>query len=70
MSIIDITPGDILRLKKKHPCGQDQWLVLKTGVDFRIRCLGCEREVLMERQVLERKLKGTTRSVSDEPESK
>jgi len=70
MSIIDITPGDILRLKKKHPCGQDQWLVLKTGIDFRIRCLGCEREVLMERQVLERKLKGTTRSVSDEPESK
>jgi hypothetical protein len=57
-NILDISPGDIIRLKKKHPCGSFQWLVLKTGVDFRLRCTGCGHEMLMERQIVERKLKG------------
>lgn len=57
-NILNISTGDIIRLKKKHPCGSDQWLVLGTGVDFRMRCLGCQHEMLMERQIVERKLKG------------
>jgi hypothetical protein len=56
--IMEISQGDVIRLKKKHPCGGDQWLVLATGVDFRLRCLGCQNEMLMERQAVERKLKG------------
>ena len=55
---MDITPGDIIKLKKKHPCGSDQWQVIRIGVDFRLKCLGCEHEMLMERQTVERKLKG------------
>jgi hypothetical protein len=54
---MEVTPGDILRLKKKHPCGSDEWLVVDIGVDFRIRCLGCDRLLLIERLKLERKIK-------------
>jgi len=57
--ILDVTPGDIIRLKKMHPCGSYQWQVLKTGVDFRLKCTGCGHELLMERQDVERRLKGS-----------
>ena len=57
INIMEVTPGDILRLKKKHPCGSDEWLVVDTGVDFRIKCLGCDRLLLIERLKLERKIK-------------
>lgn len=50
-------PGDVIRLRKKHPCGSDEWEVVKTGVDIRIKCLGCQRHVLLERTTLERKIK-------------
>lgn len=54
---MDIQPGDIVRLRKKHPCGSDEWQVEKVGIDIRIRCLGCQRQVLVERHLLERKIK-------------
>ena len=57
INIMEVTPGDILRLKKKHPCGSDEWLVVDTGVDFRIKCLGCDRLLIIERLKLERKIK-------------
>ncbi len=57
-NIMDIEVGDIIRLRKKHPCGSDRWLVLGTGVDFRLKCLGCQHIVLIERLKLEHKLKG------------
>ena len=38
---MDIRVGDTLVMKKAHPCGEKRWLVLRTGADFRIRCLGC-----------------------------
>ena len=56
--ILEITQGDIIRLKKMHPCGSYQWQVLRTGVDFRLKCTGCGHELLMERQDVERRLKG------------
>lgn len=55
---MQISEGDVIRLRKKHPCGSYQWLVLRTGVDFRLKCLGCQHEILMERQKLEYKIKG------------
>ena len=54
---MDIKLGDIVRLRKKHPCGSDEWQVEKVGIDIRIRCLGCQRQVLVERPLLERKIK-------------
>lgn len=57
INIMDVSPGDIIRLKKKHPCGSDEWLVIDIGVDFRIKCTGCDRLLLVERAQLERKIK-------------
>jgi hypothetical protein len=57
VNILDVLTGDILTLKKGHPCGSNQWLVMSTGLDFRLKCVGCDREILIERVVLERKIK-------------
>lgn len=54
---MDIRVGDVVRLKKPHPCGSRQWLVLRTGADFRIRCQGCSREVMVSREKLEKKVR-------------
>ena len=55
--VMEIRPGDVVRLKKKHPCGNDEWQVVRVGADIRIRCLKCQRYVLLERPVFERRVK-------------
>lgn len=42
--------GDIVRTKKQHPCGSKLWEITRTGVDFKLKCLGCEHVVVIERQ--------------------
>jgi len=54
---MDIHVNDVVRLRKKHPCGGDEWQVVKLGVDIRLKCLKCQRLVLLERGILERRLK-------------
>lgn len=54
---MEIRPGDVVRLKKKHPCGNDEWQVVRMGADIRIKCLKCQRYILLERPVLERRVK-------------
>ena len=49
--------GDVLRLRKAHPCGGFQWEVVRLGADIGLRCLTCRRRVLLERTVLEKRLK-------------
>ncbi|WP_236777824.1 DUF951 domain-containing protein [Anoxybacter fermentans] len=49
--------GDIAQLKKKHPCGSDQWEIIRVGMDIRIRCLGCDRVVLIPRRKFEKSVK-------------
>jgi hypothetical protein len=62
---MDVSINDVIRLRKKHPCGGDEWRVIKLGVDIRIQCLKCERVVLLERTVLERRIKAfVSRSIS------
>ena len=48
---------DVVRLKKVHPCGSYQWKIVRLGADIGLRCLGCGRRVLLERGVLERRLR-------------
>ena len=48
--------GDVVRLRRTHPCGSDTWLVDRLGADIGIRCRGCGRHVLLERATLERRL--------------
>ena len=58
---MDIRVGDVLTMKKKHPCGADTWLVLRSGMDFRLRCLGCSREVLIPRSKAEKGIRTVKR---------
>ena len=54
---MDIHVGDVLELKKPHPCGSRQWLVLRVGMDFRLRCAGCGHELLSPRSKAEKAVK-------------
>ena len=62
---IDIRVGDILTMKKDHPCGDKRWLVLRTGMDLKLRCLGCGHEVMGPRSKFERNI----RSIEHKDES-
>lgn len=48
--------GDKVTLKKSHPCGGKTFEVLRTGADFRIKCLGCEHQIWLPRKELERRI--------------
>jgi len=54
---MEIKLGDVVRLKKKHPCGSYEWEVVRLGADIGIKCLRCQRRVLLERSVFERRVK-------------
>ena len=58
---MDIKLNDILVMKKPHPCGEKRWLVLRTGADFRLRCEGCGREVMLPRSKAEHNIKSVQR---------
>jgi len=55
--MIPLKVGDIVRLRKQHPCGSLDWKVMRTGMDFRIQCLGCQHQAWIPRIKLERNLK-------------
>ena len=55
--MMDIKLGDVVRLRKQHPCGSDEWLVIRVGADIRIKCLKCHRQVLLKRDIFERRVK-------------
>ena len=54
---MDIKVGDILQMKKPHPCGSEGWLALRVGMDFKLRCLGCGHEVMLPRKKAEKNVK-------------
>jgi hypothetical protein len=54
--VMEIRLGDVVRLKKKHPCGSYEWQVVRLGADIGIKCLKCQQRVLIERSVLERRV--------------
>lgn len=54
---MDIQVGDILKMKKKHPCGSSEWEVLRIGADFRLKCMGCEHMVMIPRTKAEKNIK-------------
>lgn len=60
-SDMDIRLGDILVMKKPHPCGEKRWLVLRTGMDFRLRCMGCGHEVMLPRSKAEKNIREVLR---------
>ncbi len=54
--VLELFLGDVVRLRRAHPCGGTEWLVDRLGADIGLRCQGCGRHVLLERRTLERRL--------------
>ena len=63
---MDVQVGDILEMKKSHPCGSNRFLVLRSGMDFKIRCIGCGHEVMVPRQKAEKNILKIIREQCDE----
>lgn len=49
--------GDIVKMKKKHPCGSFEWEILRGGADFRLKCLGCGHQIMISRKLVEKNTK-------------
>lgn len=54
--------GDIVKLKKQHPCGSSEWEILRVGVDFRLKCMGCSHQIMIPRRQVEKNTKGLTKN--------
>ncbi len=66
---MEINPGDILKLKKKHPCGSYEWEVMRTGADFRLKCTGCGHQIMIARKQAEKNVKNIKKPLTKKHES-
>ena len=66
---MDIQIGDILVMKKAHPCGEKQWRVLRTGADFRLKCMGCGHEIMVARFKAEKNIRSIDRADNSSTDS-
>ncbi|SFS76041.1 DUF951 domain-containing protein [Paenibacillus sp. 453mf] len=57
--------GDIVQMKKPHPCGSNEMEIIRMGMDIRIKCVGCKHSVLVPRPKFEKNFKKVLRSVED-----
>ncbi|MCI5948619.1 MAG: DUF951 domain-containing protein [Oscillospiraceae bacterium] len=62
---MQISVGDVLEMKKQHPCGERRFLVLRSGMDFRLRCLKCGREFMIPRTKAEKNIKNIIKENAD-----
>ncbi len=63
---VDISMGDVVRMRKPHPCGGYEWQVVRLGADIGIKCLTCGRRVLLPRSEFEKRLKAIVRKSSEQ----
>ncbi|GAV25157.1 hypothetical protein ciss_10900 [Carboxydothermus islandicus] len=61
----EIQIGDIIKLKKPHPCGSYEWEVLKIGIDFRLKCTGCAHIILVPREKIIRKIRAVRKTTGN-----
>ncbi|MGM0471844.1 MAG: DUF951 domain-containing protein [Bacillota bacterium] len=54
---MEFSVGEVVKFKKEHPCGTNQWEILRTGMDFKVKCLGCERVIMLSRPKFEKSVK-------------
>jgi hypothetical protein len=69
VKIVPIEIGDIVRLKKQHPCGVNEWEVEKLGMDIGLKCSGCGRKVRLMRSQFDRRFRGYVNRASEETKS-
>ena len=55
---MDFKVGEVIKMKKKHPCGANEWKLLRVGMDFRLQCMKCGREVMVPRKLVEKDFRG------------
>ncbi len=55
--ILHYEVGDVVTLKKGHPCGENKWEILRTGLDIKLKCLGCERVIWLTRIEFEKRVR-------------
>ena len=55
--------GDVVQLKKGHPCGENKWEILRTGVDMKLKCLGCDRQIWISRIDFNKRVRKILKSV-------
>jgi Uncharacterized protein conserved in bacteria len=55
---MDFQVGDVIKVKKAHPCGTNQWEITRVGMDFRLKCKGCGRQVMLPRKQVEKSFRG------------
>lgn len=55
--------GDVVRLKKPHPCGSYEWEILRVGMDFRLKCIGCGHMIMVPRKTVEKSTKRLTKNI-------
>ena len=60
---MDINVTDIIQLKKQHPCGSNEWEVLRIGADFRLKCIGCGHQIMVPRKLVEKNIKNIRNSL-------
>jgi len=65
---MDVRVGDILQMKKEHPCGSSRWQVLRTGLDYRLRCIGCGHEIMVPRIKIQKSIRKIERPAVDNGE--
>lgn len=53
---MDFNIGDVIKMKKQHPCGANEWEITRVGMDFRLKCRGCGRQVMLPRKQVEKGL--------------
>jgi hypothetical protein len=63
----DLRMADVLRLRKAHPCGSLDWVVVRLGADIGLKCTGCGRRILLSRREVARRMKATVRRGGEEP---
>lgn len=59
---LDLKVGDVVETKKNHPCGSNQFEIQRVGMDFRIRCVKCDKQIWIERPNLEKRIKKVHRA--------
>lgn len=62
--MMDIRLNDVVLMKKAHPCGEKRWQVLRTGADFRLKCMGCGHEIMVPRFKAEKNIRSIIRQES------
>lgn len=67
MEKISYKVGDIVRMKKPHPCGSYEWEILRTGMDFRLKCRGCGHFVMLPRTQFEKMARGKVEAKVEAP---